>query len=79
MSDAGFSVEQVVTYGGVLAFLHHQASMLVPGLLAGLPVIGPLLITLNAALSWSVVRLDELLDRPRLLPTGVIGIGLRVT
>jgi hypothetical protein len=53
--------------------------MLVPGLLAGLPVIGPLLITLNAALSWSVVRLDELLDRPRLLPTGVIGIGLRVT
>jgi|SRR6185503_476893 len=77
MSDAGFCVERIVAYGGVLAFVHHQTSMLVPGLLAGIPVIGRLLVALNAALSWSVVKLDEALDRARLLPTGVIAVGRR--
>jgi SAM-dependent methyltransferase len=75
MSDAGLSVERIVAYGGVFAFMHHQTSLLVPGLLAGVPVLGRLLVTLNAAMSWSVVRFDEWLDRARLLPTGVIGIG----
>lgn len=77
MSDAGFSVDRIVAYGGVLAFVHHQTSMLVPGLLAGVPVIGPLLVALNAALSLGVVKLDEVLDRARLLPTGVIAVGRR--
>lgn len=77
MSDAGFTVERIVAYGGLLAFVHHQTSMLVPGLVAGLPLIGRLLVTMNALLSWSVVKLDVLLDRARLLPTGVIAIGRR--
>ena len=77
MSDTGFIVERIVAYGGLLAFVHHQTSMIVPGLVAGVPVVGRLLVTLNALLSWSVVRLDELLDRARLLPTGVIAIGRR--
>jgi SAM-dependent methyltransferase len=79
MSDAGLAVERVVAYGGVFAFVHHQTSMLVPGLVAGVPLIGPLLTTLNAGLSWTVVRLDELLDRARLLPAGVIAVGRKHT
>jgi SAM-dependent methyltransferase len=77
MSDAGFAVEEIVAYGGLLAFVHHQVSMIVPGLVAGLPLLGPLLVTVNAPFSWIAVKLDELLDRARLLPTGIIGIGRR--
>jgi SAM-dependent methyltransferase len=77
MSGAGFSVERIVAYGGVLSFLHHQTSMVMPGLFVGIPLIGPLLVTLNAAFSWMAVGLDELVDRARLMPTGVIGIGRR--
>jgi len=79
MSDAGFAVERIVAYGGVFAFVHHQTSMLVPGLFTGVPLIGRLLLTLNAALSWTVVRLDEVLDRAQLLPTGVIAVGRNPT
>lgn len=78
MSDAGFIVEHIVAYGGLLAFLHHQVSMIVPGLLAGVPLLGRFLVTLNAPVSWGVVKLDELLDRTRLLPAGVIAIGRKV-
>jgi SAM-dependent methyltransferase len=77
MLDAGFAVEGIVAYGGLLTFVHHQTSLIMPGLVAGLPVIGRLLVTLNALFSWSVVKIDELVDRARLLPTGVIGIGRR--
>jgi SAM-dependent methyltransferase len=77
MSDAGFTVERIVAYGGLLAFVHHQTSMIVPGLVAGVPLVGPLLVTTNALLSWSVVRLDELIDRARLLPTGIVAVGRR--
>lgn len=77
MADAGFAVERIVAYGGLLAFVHHQVSIVLPGLVAGVPVIGPLLVAANALLSWIVVKADEALDRARLLPTGVVGIGRR--
>ena len=73
--DSGFSVDKVVAYGGILSFLHHQASMIVPGLIAGVPLVGTILLACNSPISWCVVRLDELVDRSHLLPAGVLGIA----
>ena len=73
--DSGFSVDKVVAYGGILSFLHHQASMIVLGLIAGVPLVGTILLACNALISWCVVRLDELVDRSHLLPAGVLGIA----
>lgn len=73
--DAGLEIDAVSAYGGVLSFLHHQISMIVPGFFAGLPVAGTLLLACNAPISWGVARLDHLIDRARLLPTGVVAIA----
>jgi len=75
LTDCGFCDVKVVPYGGIFSFLHQQGSMIVPGLIARVPLLGPLALACNAAISWCVVRLDELLDRSRLLPVGVLGIA----
>jgi SAM-dependent methyltransferase len=77
LSDAGLEIGQITAYGGVLSFLHHQASMIVPGMFAGLPLIGTVFLACNAPLSWCAVWLDRLIDRSRLLPTGVVAIASR--
>jgi SAM-dependent methyltransferase len=70
--QAGLEVTELRTYGGPLSFLHHQASMLFPGIVSGIPLLGPLAILLNLPLSWCFVGLDRLLDRGALLPLGVV-------
>lgn len=72
LADCGFVGTDLETYGGVLCFLHHQFSFLIPGLIAGIPVIGSLAIAVNSFFSWSFAGLDCLLDRRGLTPLGVI-------
>jgi len=75
LSDQALEVIECRSYGGVLCFLHHQSSFIVPGLLASIPILGPLASLLNAAVSASVVLLDRLLDPASLLPTGVLVVA----
>jgi SAM-dependent methyltransferase len=75
LRDAGLDIDRISAYGGLLSFLHHQVSMIVPGMFAGLPVVGTLFLACNAPVSWGVTRLDRLIDRSRLLPTGVVAIA----
>jgi len=50
-------------------------STIIPGLFAGVPVVGPALIALNAPVSWLCTRLDPVIDRARLLPLGVLVVA----
>jgi len=77
LADAGFTDVSVQTYGGLLAFLHHQVSFFFPGLLAGIPGLGTLAIGINAPLSWLSSRLDPFIDRGALMPLGVIATARR--
>lgn len=70
--EAGFAVVQVSTYGGILSFLHHQASFFFPGAFLGLPLAANLALALNAPLSWLTSRLDRGIDRRALLPLGIL-------
>lgn len=70
--EAGFRIGRVRSYGGILSFLHHQTSFIFPGLLAGIPLIGPAAVAVNAPISWLVSKLDPLIDRSALLPLGVL-------
>ena len=73
--DAGLSVVEIHPYGGILSFLHHQISTIVPGLFAGVPLAGAALIALNAPISWLTARLDPMLDRACLMPLGVLVVA----
>jgi SAM-dependent methyltransferase len=77
LSEAGLEINQITADGGVLSFLHHQASMIVPGTLAGLPLLGTMLLACNAPISWCISRLDRFTDRCQLLPAGVVAIASR--
>jgi SAM-dependent methyltransferase len=77
LEDGGFVGIELSTYGGMLCFLHHQSSFLIPGLVAGIPVVGPLAIAINAFFSWSFAHLDRLLDRRGLTPLGVIATACK--
>lgn len=72
VGEAGLTVRRVTPYGGLFCFLHHQTSFFFPGTLLGIPLIADLALALNAPLSWLVSRLDRRLDRPALLPLGVL-------
>ena len=76
-TEAGFRVDHVSTYGGILSFLHHQTSFLFPGLLLGIPLVGMAAIALNAPISWLVSRLDPIIDRAALLPLGVLLVAVK--
>lgn len=77
LEDASFTGISVRTYGGIAAFLHHQLSFFFPGLFVGLPLVGPVTLALNAPLSWLSATVDDLLDRPRLMPVGVIAVATK--
>jgi hypothetical protein len=71
-NHTGLEIVELRPYGGLFSFLHHQTSMLFPGLIAGVPGLGTLAILLNLPLAWLFVALDRLLDRESLLPLGVV-------
>lgn len=75
--DEGFEPLEVLPYGGILTFLHHQVSTLFLGIFTGVPVLGKMLIALNAPFSWLFDRLDPLIDRGRLFPLGVLVVARR--
>ncbi len=77
LQDAGFVDVELTAYGGVLSFLHHQTSFLLPGLIAGVPVLGLLAVGANSVFSWSLAKLDRLLDWRGLLPLGVIAVATK--
>lgn len=76
LNAAGFtSVESLDAYGGLLSFLHHQTSCVIPGLLAGMPLAGDISLALNAPFSLLLERADDMLDRARLFPLGVLAVA----
>lgn len=77
LERAGFTAIEIEVYGGPLSFLHHQASFLLPGLAAGIPLIGALLLGVNAPFSWGFVHVDRLPPLGRLMPLGVIAVARR--
>jgi SAM-dependent methyltransferase len=77
LRDAGFDDIRVQPVGGLLCFLHHQVSCIIPGLLAPLPVIGTLLAVLNLPLAWLALLADRTLDRTGLAPTAVLATARR--
>jgi SAM-dependent methyltransferase len=77
LRDAGFDDIGVQPVGGLLCFLHHQVSCIIPGLFAPLPVIGTLLAVLNLPLSWLALVGDRILDRTGLAPAAILAIARR--
>jgi len=77
LQRTGLDVVELGAYGGVLSFLHHQASFVFPGLVASLPVAGALASLANAPLAWTLEALDRLIDRRALLPLGVFAVARR--
>jgi SAM-dependent methyltransferase len=75
LCDAGFEIERLEVYGGLLTFVHHQLSAVVLGLAA---VTGPTYVAataLNAPFCWLTNALDRLLDQRGLLANGVIAVA----
>lgn len=79
LADSGFEDVRVQHYGGILCFLHHQVSFLVPGLLTGVPLLATLAQLVNAPLSWLAAHADRLMDRAGLIPLGVLAVARKPT
>jgi SAM-dependent methyltransferase len=75
LERAGFADPEIRTYGGPLSFLHHQASFLFPGLLAGVPLLGTAALGINALFSVILAGIDRVPPFERLLPLGVLAIA----
>jgi len=75
LEELDFEIVLLKPYGGLLTFLHHQTSLFLPGLIAGIPLIGRLGALLNAPLSRLAASLDVLLDRPGLFANGVVAVA----
>lgn len=78
LEQAGFADIEIGTYGGPLSFLHHQTSFLLPGLVAGIPLIGHVALAINALFSWSFAHLDRWLRLGRLMPLGVLAVASKL-
>lgn len=72
LEDAGFADVEVKHFGGVLTFLHHQFSFILPGLLMGIPLIGGLAVVMNAPTSWAIANIDGISGRQGLIPPGIL-------
>lgn len=75
LEDAGYA--QIVTrpYGGILSFIHHQTSFILPGTLLGVPVLGCGAAALNAVWSWLLSSIDSAVDRGALIPVGIVVVA----
>lgn len=78
LREHGFEPINVAGYGGLLSFLHHQASFFFPGLVSGVPVLGVVASVINYPMSRFVVWLDRKIDRTGLFATGVIAVARRL-
>jgi SAM-dependent methyltransferase len=77
LERTGFEVLEVSTYGGILSLLHHQASVLALGATIALPGVGAIALAANAPLAVLLPRVDDAVDRARLLPLGVVAVARR--
>lgn len=75
LEEIDFEIVRLEPYGGLVTFLHHQTSLFVPGLFAGIPLLGRVGTLLNAPLSRLAAQLDLLLDRPGLFANGVVAVA----
>jgi SAM-dependent methyltransferase len=79
LEDAGYVRIAMYPYGGILSFIHHQTSFLVPGVLLGIPILGSIAIVINASMSWLLSKLDTALDRRSLMPLGILAVAEKPT
>lgn len=77
LEDAGFEIRSITAYGGVFSFLHHQFATAFIGLAAIARPLHALAVVLNAPLSILAAKLDDALDRRRLLAVGVIATAVK--
>lgn len=77
LEGAGYTQLWVRPYGGVLSFLHHQASFFFPGLVAGVPVVGAIATWINAPMSRLFAMLDAWIDRHALMPVGIVAVAVK--
>lgn len=77
MTDAGFDVVELIPYGGILTFLHHQFSTVLLGVLSILFPLYYIGIVVNAPFSILLAYLDPIIDRGGMLANGVIVVGVR--
>jgi SAM-dependent methyltransferase len=75
LRDAGFEVEELTTYGGLLTFVHHQVSALLLGAAAILRPLYWVVTLLNAPFSIGAAATDRLIDRHGLLANGVLAVA----
>jgi SAM-dependent methyltransferase len=75
LQNAGFSRVQIVPYGGLLSFLHHQVSTLLLSPFAAVPVLGDVLAAIMAPVSVAVGFMDRLIDPAKLAPVGVVALA----
>ncbi len=73
--DAGFRTVEMLHYGGLFSFLHHQIATAFPGPLLPLPLVGTLFSALNVLPSVGFRWLDP--PTAKLAPMGVIGCFAR--
>lgn len=75
LRNAGFEVEVLTTYGGLLTFVHHQVSALLLGAAAILRPLYWCATLLNAPFSIFAATADRLIDRHGLLANGVLAVA----
>ncbi|WP_082826236.1 class I SAM-dependent methyltransferase [Croceicoccus estronivorus] len=79
LRNAGFEIETITIYGGILSFLHHQFATVLIGLTS---IFRPLLVVstiLNAPLSLASAKVDRFLDRSGLLAVGIVAVAHKPT
>jgi SAM-dependent methyltransferase len=77
LRDADFENIVVQPVGGLVSFLHHQASCVFPGLLAPLPLVGGILAALNLPIAWLALFVDRLTDSAALAPVAIMATARR--
>jgi SAM-dependent methyltransferase len=75
LEGAGFVVNELKSYGGILSFLHHQVSTLILSPTAAIPVLGDLLAVAMVPVTVLVGLLDRCLDPWGLAPAGVVALA----
>ena len=73
--DNNFDVLELVPYGGMLSFVHHQLSSLLILPATALPVLPDLITGVNAPMSLAIPGLDRLIDPKSLAPSGIVAVA----
>ncbi len=75
LTDSNFDVLEIVPYGGMLSFVHHQLSSLLILPATALPVLPDLIAGVNTPIALAIVALDRLTDPKSLAPSGIVAVA----